>query len=337
VWNEKLDPGDPINPRFQALDPGFPTTQPGMVGRPKRVPENEVQLNPVFQPTYTFHSAMWELWSEYHQFSLDASAHQVVLNFSSVTHAEMLDVDALVKIRDLGWQRRRLDPGETQWCLDNPADHVEQFIIVLSNHAAEPGNFVEGDWTVTPKLEGCSTLSGDTLQYTLSGHSGAAGDPLWGTNQESLTLRVKLKSRPLNSPYSAEFLDAGSTYQVEYKSHTEQQSFDCVVVSDVTGGGGGVAPQPDTVVGGLTQAFDTNPDGEWILSISASVPVQLTSTIDYCVLGVQTSTSDGVVQLPRCDGTEVKDSDPARIFSFDCHFKSDTLSWSVVGSVTLNT
>src|SRR4029079_14789369 len=78
---------------------------------------------------------------------------QVTVNFSGIAPNADFDVDALLDIKDKGWERRQLVHGDTHFCLTDPPDAVQEFIIVLSNHDAAAN--VSGEWTVQSLAEPC--------------------------------------------------------------------------------------------------------------------------------------------------------------------------------------
>jgi hypothetical protein len=79
---------------------------------------------------------------------------QVTVNFSGIAPSADFDVDALLDIKDKGWERRKLEKGDTRFCLTDPNDAVQEFIIVLSNHDAAAS--VTGDWTVESLADPCA-------------------------------------------------------------------------------------------------------------------------------------------------------------------------------------
>jgi len=68
-----------------------------------------------------------------------------------------LDVDALVKIEDGGWERHRLGAGgAASFCLSDPEEEVEELYLVLSNHNRDLFSVVEGQFTAQVLGEHCA-------------------------------------------------------------------------------------------------------------------------------------------------------------------------------------
>jgi hypothetical protein len=96
------------------------------------------------------------LWAHYQHFKVEDTVGQVVLDFSGVKPGSRLDVDALVKIKGRSqWERRDLPDGKSTWCIDNPDDAIEEFVVVLSNHAHKLAETLTGKWTVESPKEPC--------------------------------------------------------------------------------------------------------------------------------------------------------------------------------------
>lgn len=327
VWNEKLEPGDPIKPRFQALDPGFPTTPPYLISPAARYRTPPTILNPFFQTTYPFTEDLPDLWASYYDLSVDSAAKRLTFDFGGLQPNAELDVDALVKIRDVGWERRKLSLPVSRWCLDLPADAIEQVILVLSNHSMQPNNHVKGDWTVKAEPNGCTGVTGSVTYTELNRVQGDDGS--FGEKRISMTVNVSLAPAGPDTPGLYE--DAGSSWSATITSSSLVHGVaDCEMTSQGLGTGGG-AFEPDAIGASMSQ----QDDGTWTGGVSASAMVTVTSTTNDCVQ-TYSQMQDLGVALGPCEGLEVGVGSASRSFRLDCTFTSpDGLyATSVTGTVT---
>jgi len=327
VWNTKLEPGDPIKPRFNAdaLDSAFPTTPPD---KPRLI-SAEV-LEPLSGGrSRGFSLKLPPLWAGYYDLDLTHEVHQLDFDFTGMTPSDSLDVDALVRIADVGWQRRKLGNGQVHLCLDNPADHAEEVILVLSNHDSKAAQDVKGNWTV--KAGGpCSSVSGTatyTSLYRIQGDDGSFTEL-----RETMTVAINMSPAPADDPNGRLYIDAGSTFSATVATSSLTHGVPgCDITSAGQGSAGGAFPEPDGIAVGMAQ----QDDGTWLAGVSASALVSVTTTIGDCVQ-TYSETGDHDVQLVECDGPEVQDANPARTFNLHCVFTStDGLySYSLTGTIT---
>jgi hypothetical protein len=127
--NRTLDPGVPIKPRFSEQDGAVSTATPG-----ERRTRPEIALAPGQGKTLV-NETLPSLWASYTKMTVDPLVRKVTLDFAALLPADALDVDVLLKIKDKGWERRKLGTGRTTLCRINKADDVEELWLVLSNHA----------------------------------------------------------------------------------------------------------------------------------------------------------------------------------------------------------
>jgi hypothetical protein len=131
------------------------------------------------------------LWAHYQHFTVEDTAGQVILDFSGVKPGSRLDVDALVKIKGHSqWERRDLPDGKTTWCTANPGDAVEEFVVVLSNHAHKLSEPLTGNWTVDSPKEPCQsyhiridwtdTWNGNPDEVVFDGYADTISDDVQG-------------------------------------------------------------------------------------------------------------------------------------------------------------
>lgn len=339
VWNEKLEPGDPIYPRFNHpnLDADFPTTRPDEDPDPSRFLRYEaLELDRAER----FDVDLPELWAGYYRLHLPPGGKRLTLNFAGLNPNSRLDADALVRLRDGTWEHRRLDPLVTEWCIEGSVDGINDMILVLSNHSQTPEEHIRGTWTAQAESAGCLVAT-DGLTYTLKTVTGTPGVGYYAAHLETLTLRVKLKSNDFTGPFVAEFLNDGSTFQATIDSETIIEGIGgCNTVSEASGGGGGAVPGGDGVVANLSHVFEPvpggsiGPEGRWVLTVDASVTIDVTESTTSCI-GSDSATTQRSIQLPACSGDEVIDSDPGRTFAFHCIISDPGYEWSVTGKVTI--
>lgn len=334
VWNEVLEPGNPIDPRFREdpLDPNFPETMPGDSDKLSATPRyrDAVTLDPA-RGRRTFTEDLPELWAGYYDISFAPGTRRVVFDFGQLAPNASLDVDVLVRVRDRGWERRQLGAGEVQWCLDTPADAIEQAILVLSNHEIDPNKHVTGDWTADPDDNGCATAT-DTLTYTSFYESGSPDvQGVYQSLHESMLVRVSLAPTAGGNANYLPFGNDQSSYHASYEAHTVLTTDILTCASETIGADAGAFPDDDSGTG-INGAMYQGDDGKWRMIVAASVGIEATTVSGPCG---DSGPALVYVQLPSCEGTEIADSDPARVFDFRCEYTGPGLTWSVIGKITV--
>jgi hypothetical protein len=338
VWNKDLEPGQPINPMFRDLfvDKNFPTTGPiDPVATADHSPRYiDEPLLTLLVPTYNATVDIPELYAQYYDLNWVPGIRQLTFTFSGLTPAASLDVDALVKLPDGTWERRQLDPN-ARFCLDKPDEAVDQMILVLSNHDMHPQTHITGTWTVTGAEGGCATVS-DSLVYTYT-HEVNTSDSLASSTLnvlETMTVRVSLKSAEGGNEKFLPLQNDNSGFSVSYTEHSTLTALGCTSVVDAQGQLGGSFSDDPNSPAFITGSSAWQPDGTWTMVIAASVKLTVTSTSSGCG-GGGSFDYERVIQLPNCEGTEIRDNDPARIFDFACEILSADTHWTVVGKVNL--
>lgn len=185
VWNRELGIGDPVDP----LLPADPVSIGGRIPPRSTRTAAEIDLQPTQPGTAPrrITEDIPTLFGHYQPFKVDEDVGRVILDFGGLSPADILDVDALVKVRGKSnWERRELPDGKTTWCTDNPDDDIEEFVVVLSNHARHTRPNVTGSWTVESPAEPClsyhikinwfDTWNGVTDGTTFDGYADAV-DP----------------------------------------------------------------------------------------------------------------------------------------------------------------
>jgi hypothetical protein len=331
VLNQTLQ-GNPINPRFRAprLDPTFPDDSPIDPRLQVEVLEDLAEPMPAPTTRYSYTIRLPSLYSAYLPIVPPAGAH--TLRFEFAAFAPEIEVDAIVRIGDT-WERRELPAAETVWCLDNPADAVEEGYLIFSNHDQNPAPLTR-PWSITAEEAGCGTPVG-TLVYSFLDTAPLSSAP-GGSSAIDATVQVRLKrNENIADPYNAMYLNDGSTYGV----HTVSKILlptgvdGCQPSGTSTGTNGGPLAI-DSVVGGVWR--DENGDNR--LGISISLPVHVEASEFWCSLGSTQTTSETTVQYPECDGTETAAAatPSTQTFVFACTFQGPSQSWSVTGTLIIN-
>jgi hypothetical protein len=151
TWNKELGIGDPMDPLLPEPPTGPTRLQPG---GPQRHADITLLPSPPGDLVHDVSESIPGLDAAYSRFEVDPDVGQLILDFNGLFPPAAQDRDALVKIRDKGWEHRELEPGPTTWCMDNPDDDVEELIVIISNHEFDETT-IEGDWSIQSPLEPC--------------------------------------------------------------------------------------------------------------------------------------------------------------------------------------
>ena len=339
VWQEELD-GHPFK-RFQEWYPEFPPTTPRDVDAINEffrqinvpaprdpIPRFKSYVDIKHGETRNFTVDIPELWAAYYDISPDAATRRLEFVFSGLTPRTAVDVDVLVRIDD-EWQHRPLSgAGTIQFCLDKPADAIDEVILVLSNHEMDANRHVTGTWNVWADPHGCLT-AGDSLTYESTYTIGTPASDYYVVTKERLSVTVKLKSGFGGSSTAFPFVNNNSTYSASFEQHSVLTNpFGCPDVFDSVGGGSGTIAGDDGVVGWVMQ----QDDGSWLMSIATGAEVQTTDTNESC-LGTSTMNSTRGISFPVCDGVEVAGSNQTK-FKFNCTHTGDW-TWSLTGTISV--
>ena len=150
TWNEELGIGAPMDP----LLPEPPTGGRIQPTGPQRHADVDLIPSPPGDLVHEVSEKIPGLDAAYSRFTIDPDVGQLILDFNGLFPPAAQDRDALVKIRNKGWEHRELEVGPTTWCMDNPDDDVEELIVIVSNHEFDATE-IEGDWTIQSPLEPC--------------------------------------------------------------------------------------------------------------------------------------------------------------------------------------
>jgi hypothetical protein len=156
--NLNLLPGDPISPSYDDLDPVFPDNYPPPMTVGELRSASLLFPQAAGEEPRRVIDRIKSLSAHYYRFMPDPDSDiaQVRFDFSAFAPAEAVDVDAVVKIRGKGWERRRLDRATpTLFCRTEPADDLQTIIFVVSNHDRDLATAVTGELAITVSSEPC--------------------------------------------------------------------------------------------------------------------------------------------------------------------------------------
>jgi hypothetical protein len=324
------------------------------VGAP-RVPPGEARMDEVVElhadvPGIVAHQRsefLPSLYAVYRPFEVDDDVGRVTFDFSGLAAPGSFDVDAIVKIKDKGWERRKLENGETTFCRDKAKDRVEEIVIVLSNHAIDPNERVVGTWTVESLQVGCAAVTGTlTIERTASFLQLDPRLP-YERHSEDLSATIVVSMRP--DPDTAGYTDShdpadpasiGSSYSITRETSAEKRLGDCT--SSYSTESSGTWQFADRPAGadwenGITGFID-RASGTAGISIVVHYPAEVVENVCNYVVPDDTSVHDAFVCL---DARLVEvDGGPDRI---EVHCSSDEpamgyskTTLTIEGTLTLN-
>ena len=255
VWNQRLMPGDPIPKRFEQMDPDFPGNIPG---QPRLRYDETLTVQGETEAPRPYIVYPEALQVTYARFKVDDLVGKIQFDFSGITPSSRLDVDALLEIRDKGWERRDLGTGEKTLCLDKPKDDVKTIILVLSNHDLDLDHPFDGiDWTIKATA-GCGDLVGVlTVDRSVVFDQNETGLPE-ESSEENLTATISVvMNRDQSDPFGG-FINKRSSFHVSRGTTASRENGDCTARFDTRTEG--------------TWKFTDHPVGvEWESGISAFV------------------------------------------------------------------
>jgi hypothetical protein len=229
--NLDLEPGDPLKPRYRTAS--MPASQSFPEGEPPQFSADEASLNATDDgtPPAQLHEYLPSLKADYYHFrSVDDAVGKLTFDFASLSPAIDVDVDAILKIRDKGWERRQVYGGKLTLCRAVPADRAEEVYLIVSNHNKRDGA-VTGSFTVQPSRSACVVAAG-TVTYGLTWHD---LEPRGSrTGNWLVTLNLKLLKN------GNAWTDIGGSWSLTSKETAIRPSSyvgECVAITTVSGGG----------------------------------------------------------------------------------------------------
>jgi hypothetical protein len=165
------DKADPIKKRYQQFDPQipFPDGKPFPETMWHNAPSIEPTEKPVPQP-----DAIKSLSAHYWHYKVDDSVKKFEFDFSGLGDMSLLDVDALLAIRQDGpgsavvWEQRPLSKPKAKFCRSIPEEDVAELYLVLSNHEMQPLD-LSGQFTVHGSLDPCRGYEVTIVRETTGG------------------------------------------------------------------------------------------------------------------------------------------------------------------------
>ena len=151
--NSRLLPGDPAAPLLQVPDERFPQWSPQASS--SALDEAKEFLLGSIEVPFSTSVTVPALAMRYFVFQ-PSGASKVTIDLSEIAPAQALDAEALVLIKDKGWERRHLSDGKTTFCLDRREDDLQRAILVLANHSWAPAEALAGTLTIDPDPKPCS-------------------------------------------------------------------------------------------------------------------------------------------------------------------------------------
>jgi hypothetical protein len=159
VWNQDMEPGDPVAPRFQVLDQKFPTSKPG--GARASLGQT------ITTAAKTYDGYLQPLWSYYFEFKTAADVKAITFDFTGMSVAEELDVELLLKIKGT-WQRQRATMGGDEKFCD-----ATEAVVVIANHTTAQVGPTQSSFVVQGDANACNAKG--TWTVNLSGPRSGAG------------------------------------------------------------------------------------------------------------------------------------------------------------------
>lgn len=165
------DGNDPIPKRYKDFDPSiaFPDGQPFPPSMWHPVETIEPTDDPVAHP-----DMIKSLSAHYWRFKVGDSVEKVEFDFSGLGDMDILDVDALLAIRQQGqgsavkWEHRKLPDPKAKFCLSIPEEDVAELYLVLSDHEQQPID-LNGQFTVHGTREPCRGYEVTIVRETTGG------------------------------------------------------------------------------------------------------------------------------------------------------------------------
>ena len=160
--NRAFLPTDPIVPRYSAMDPTFPYDASPSAARLHGT--QVVSAQPAGQPGLSLPESLDRLTSHYWVFVVPPEVRQIDIDLSGLSGGDLVADAAVLAGHGVPfsgtWERRRLGPGRTTWCRDDPGNDISLAFLVLSN-AAFAGSPVTGSLRIVGRAA-CADAAGTT-------------------------------------------------------------------------------------------------------------------------------------------------------------------------------
>lgn len=165
------DGTDPIPKRYKDYDPQIPF--PDGKPFPTSMWQGPLLIEPTDEPT-PHPDTIKPLSAHYWHFKVDDSVQRFEFDFSGLGDADILDVDALLAIRQDGpgsavkWEHRRLPEPKAKFCRSVPEEDVQEMYLVLTNHEKDAID-LNGQFTVDASEEPCHGYEVTIIRETTGG------------------------------------------------------------------------------------------------------------------------------------------------------------------------
>ena len=176
--NDEFLPGDPLpySKRYVKLDPNQFIDDKVEPPYDIRVLAGDVEQ--------LYSETLEPLSAGYQGFKVsDPAVKQVVFDLSGLAATAGLDVDALIKTKDKGWETVRNLNGkdELKFCFDKPGEKLEDIRFILSNHQYKQGEKLLARFTARPRTTPCAdnTWSGTFSSTYVFSTSGITRTEVW--------------------------------------------------------------------------------------------------------------------------------------------------------------
>lgn len=198
-----------IGPMLPIGATGDPRLLPG---GPRRGADETLLANGGGAPPSVFAVGLQSLSAWFEHLTVDSAVGQVTLDFSDLQPRASLDIDLLVNVPGLGWDRRQVVGDKIQFCRNVPADEVTEIVVVLSNHDKDPFSNTHGLWTAESLKDPCPVgMTGDLTAELVDMYIDPDGvqHPITGTLRVHLVIEI--------GPYGSLYVARGSTYSYEMR------------------------------------------------------------------------------------------------------------------------
>jgi hypothetical protein len=103
------------------------------------------------------------LTAQYERHDVSPDARYVKLDFSDVPNGVALDLDVLARVQG-EWKRIRVDGSVFEFCRDDPAEDIDRYLLVVTNHDHQPDGQARGNYRLTTE-DHCPARWSGTIDF----------------------------------------------------------------------------------------------------------------------------------------------------------------------------